>query len=124
MPGVRGLLCALEAFKALSPDVTISQVIAFLYVSGHDGLSVQDLARLAGFTQSTASRSLRAIGVPGTGWAQRPALGLVEAFLCPTDGRTHRIWLSSTGREMRDRLDRLARTAGQSGARRAPRGFA
>ena len=38
-------------------------------------------------------------------WSQAPALGLVEAYLNPSDGRSHVIQLTERGREMRDRLD-------------------
>ena len=101
------LLKAMQAFKALDARISVNEVIAFLYAAENEGLSVQDVADLAGMTQSTASRSLRALGPAGSEWSQPPALGLLEAFLNPDDGRSHVIHLSPAGRELRDRLDEI-----------------
>lgn len=105
------LLEALLAFKALAPRISVNEIVAFLYVCENEGLSVQELAYLAGLTQSTASRSLRALGQADSGWAQPPALGLVEAFLNPDDARSHVVHLSAKGRELRERLDGVIRRA-------------
>jgi DNA-binding MarR family transcriptional regulator len=105
------LLEAILALKALDPRIGVNEIVAFLYTCENEGLSVQELAYVAKLTQSTASRSLRSLGRPDSPWAQPPALGLVEAFLNPTDGRSHVIHLSAKGREMRDRLDQIIRQA-------------
>ncbi|HEY8615029.1 MarR family winged helix-turn-helix transcriptional regulator [Phenylobacterium sp.] len=105
------VLQAIHLFKGLDPRVSVNEVIAFLYVCENEGLTVQELADVAGLTQSTASRSLRALGPAGTEWAQPPALGLVEAFLNPHDARSHVIHLTEGGRALRDRLDAVIRQA-------------
>src|SRR3954447_14932177 len=105
------LLEALIAFKALDPRIGVNELVAFLYVCENEGLSVQELAYVAGLTQSTASRSLRSLGRPGSDWAQASAIGLVDAFLNPSDGRSHVVHLTDEGRELRDRLDQLIRRA-------------
>jgi DNA-binding MarR family transcriptional regulator len=105
------LLEAILAFKALDPRISVNEIAAFLYVCENEGLSVQELALLARLTQSTASRSLRALGPPGSDWAQPPALGLVEAFLNPSDARSHVVHLTALGRDLRDRLDQVIRAA-------------
>jgi DNA-binding MarR family transcriptional regulator len=105
------LLEAILALKALNPRISVNEIVAFLYTCENEGLSVQELAYVAGLTQSTASRSLRSLGRTGTAWAQEPALGLVDAFLNPSDGRSHVIHLTDQGRAMRDRLDELIRRA-------------
>ncbi len=99
------ILHTLCLFKALDPRISVNEVIAFLYAAENEGLTVQDMAYLGGLSQSTASRSLRALGPPDSPWSQAPALGLVEAFLNPQDARSHVIRLSPKGREFRDRLD-------------------
>ena len=104
-----GLLQALHAFKALDSRISVNELIAFLYAAENEGLTVQDMAHVAGLTQSTASRSLRALGPQGSEWSQPPALGLLEAFLNPDDGRSHVIHLSPAGRELRDQLDEIIR---------------
>lgn len=105
------LLEALLALKEIDPRISVNEVIAFLYTCENEGLSVQELAFVAKLTQSTASRSLRALGPPDSEWSHAPALGLVEAYLNPNDARSHVIHLSARGREMRDRLDGIIRAA-------------
>ena len=75
------LLEAILSLKALDARISVNEIVAFLYVCENEGLSVQELAYVAGLTQSTASRSLRSLGRPGSDWAQAPALGLVDACL-------------------------------------------
>jgi len=99
------LLQSLHLLKGLDARISVNEAIAFLYAAEADGLTVQEVARLAGLTQSTASRSLRALGPSDSPWSQSPALGLVEAYLHPTDARSHMVCLSARGREVRDRLD-------------------
>jgi DNA-binding MarR family transcriptional regulator len=105
------LLDAVLALKAHDARITVNEIVAFLYTCENEGLSVQELAYVAGLTQSTASRSLRSLGRPGSDWAQAPALGLVDAFLNPNDGRSHVIHLTDQGRALRDRLDNMIRRA-------------
>jgi DNA-binding MarR family transcriptional regulator len=115
------VLQALHLFKSLDPRVSVNEAIAFLYAAENEGLTVQDVACLAGFTQSTASRSLRALGRPGSEWSRAPALGLLEAYLNPHDGRSHVIQLTDRGREIRDRLDAIIRQAVTVAPGKAPR---
>jgi DNA-binding MarR family transcriptional regulator len=105
------VLQALKLFKEMDARVSINEVIAFLYAAENEGLTVQDMADVAGMTQSTASRSLRALGPADSPWSQAPALGLLEAFLNPRDGRSHVIHLTANGLELRERLDAIIRDA-------------
>ncbi len=105
------LLEAVLALKACDPRISVNEIIAFLYVCENEGLSVQELAFVAELTQSTASRSLRSLGRPDSPWSQPPALGLVDAYLNPNDGRSHVIHLTDEGRALRDRLDGHIRRA-------------
>lgn len=105
------LLRALTILHGLHPSVTVHHIMAFLHVAEDEGQTVNDIARAAGFTQSTASRSLRAHGAPDCGWAVQPALGLLDARLAQWDARSHQIFLSSRGRALSERLDSVAREA-------------
>ena len=115
------LLQALHLFKALDPRVSVNEVIAFLYAAENEGLTVQDMAHVARLTQSTASRSLRALGVAGAAWSQAPALGLLEAFLNPQDGRSHVIHLTAQGHDLRDQLDAIIGQSAPIAGERASR---
>jgi DNA-binding MarR family transcriptional regulator len=105
------LLAALHLFKTLDARVSVNEIMAFLYVCENEGLTVQDLAVVGHLTQSTASRSLRALGPADSEWSLQPALGLVRAYLHPNDGRSHVVQLTDLGLDMRERLDGLIRQA-------------
>jgi len=105
------VLQAIALFKAMDARVSVNEVICFLYAAENEGLTVQDMADIAGMTQSTASRSLRALGAAESPWSQPPALGLLEAYLNPADARSHVIHLTAAGRALRDRLDAIIRDA-------------
>ena len=103
------ILQALHLLKTLDARISVNEVIAFLYAAENDGLTVQETAHISGLTQSTASRSLRALGPADSNWSRAPALGLVEVYLNPDDARSHVIQLSAKGREVCERLDRIIR---------------
>ena len=105
------LLEALSYLKEIAPGVTVNEIITFLYTCENEGLSVQELAYVARMTEPTASRSIRSFGPAGSDWARPPALGLVEAFLNPNDGRSRIIHLTDEGRAVRSRLDTVIRQA-------------
>ena len=105
------LLEALLAFKALDPRISVNDIVAFLYTCENEGLSVQELAFIAEFSQTTASRCLRALGRSGSAWSLPPALGFVDAYADAADGRTHVIRLSNDGERFRARLDEIIRRA-------------
>jgi hypothetical protein len=94
------LLEALSYFKEIAPGVTVNEIITFLYTCENEGLSVQELAYVARMTEPS-----------GTDWSRPPALGLVEAFLNPNDGRSRIIHLTEEGRAVRSRLDAVIRQA-------------
>lgn len=105
------LLEALLAFRALSPRISISEITAFLYTCENEGLNIQELAFISGMSQSAASRNLRGLGRPESPWSLPPAVGLVDAYLAPTDRRSHIARLSPKGAQLRDRLDEIIRRA-------------
>ena len=105
------VLACLHLFKTLDPRVSVNEIMAFLYVCENEGLTVQDLAMVGRLTQSTASRSLRALGPADSEWSLQPALGLVRAYLHPNDARSHVVQLTERGLDMRERVDALIRQA-------------
>jgi len=98
-------------FRGMNSRVSLSEVIAFLYICENEGLSVQELAYVTGMSQSAASRNLRGLGRPTSPWAKPPALGLVDPFLRPSDERSHVLHLSEDVEALRDRLDGIIRRA-------------
>lgn len=105
------LLEALTFFRDMAPGITVNEMISFLYTCENEGLSVQELAYVSRMTEPTASRSIRTFGPAGAEWSRPPALGLVEAFLNPNDGRSRIIHLTAEGAAVRDRLDQIISSA-------------
>ena len=103
------LLEALLAFRGLSAGISVNEILAFLYICENEGLSVQELAFVAQMSQSAASRSARGLGPADSPWSRPPALGLVKAYLHPSDGRSHLLHLTDDGKHLRDRLDDIIR---------------
>jgi DNA-binding MarR family transcriptional regulator len=103
------LLDALLVMRALSARITVNEILAFLYTCENEGLSVQELAYVAEMSQSAASRSLRSLGPADSPWSKPPALGLVKAYLHPSDGRSHLLHLTEAGQRLRERLDEIIR---------------
>jgi len=101
------LLDALLAFRKLNARITVNEILAFLYTCENEGLSVQELAFVAEMSQSAASRSLRSLGPADSAWAKPPALGLLQAYLHPSDGRSHLLHLTDEGQQLRGRLDEI-----------------
>ena len=104
MSGLRRLLHAMEVFRAIDSGINVPQIIAFLYLSEHEGVGVQDVCRMSGLSQSSTSRALRSLGPPGSAWSMAPALGLVEAFLNAEDRRRHVLRLTERGLRLRATL--------------------
>lgn len=101
------ILEALLLFRENNEHLTLNLLIAFLYICENEGLSIAELASVAGFTQSTASRCARALGPANSTWSMPPALGLTEGLLKPEDQRIHVIRLTEAGRAVRERLDAI-----------------
>jgi len=103
------LLQALLLLKDLDGRISVNEIIAFLYTCENEGLNVQELAFVASLSQTTASRSARALGPRGLAWSLAPELDLVHPSLNPSDGRSHILHLTARGREVRDRIDKIIR---------------
>lgn len=112
------LLEALSIVRSLHPAATVNEVIVFLYVCENEGLSVQDLARVAGLHEPTASRAIRTFGPAGSPWGRGAALGLVQAFRSPADHRARVLRLTEAGRDLRERLEAVIAAATPIGSRR------
>lgn len=101
------LLRALRLFKAIDPGLSLNEVIVFLCACEREGSSIQALSQAAGLSQSTASRSVRALGPPDSDWSRPPAVGLLRPFIAPNDARSHVVFPTPRGLELRAELDAI-----------------
>lgn len=105
------VLEALERFRRLEPTVSLTHIVAFLYICENEGLNVAELAQVFGTTRATASRTARALGEAGDPDSLPPRLGLVAGGGDPHDQRGKLLRLTDSGHRMRDELDAVIRQA-------------
>jgi DNA-binding MarR family transcriptional regulator len=90
---------ALVAFKEFTGDmdVQVQAIQTFLLVSTRDSLSVEELAKIIGLNQSTASRNIKKLAV---GPYQQEGYGLITIELDMYDQRRRILKLSARGHEL------------------------
>lgn len=101
------LLAGLETFRRLHPGVTVNEAIVFLYVCENEGLTVSELAFIAGLNSATASRVVRSLTPPGSAGALPPSLNLVELRVTGPKRNSKSAYLTEGGRALRDRLNAI-----------------
>ena len=114
------LLAGLVLLKRLAPDITHSEMLAFLYVAENPGVRVKELAALMETTEATASRasrSLLAVDDPGS---RPPGRGWLIMAANTREAVSRHLYLSAVGIELVGRLDALIESARPIGLREAP----
>lgn len=101
------VLAALEIFRALDVGITTNNIVTFLYLCENEGISVTELAGLAGLNPATASRSIRSLAAPGARWSLSPHLGLIEVLGYGASRNSKTLRLTPLGVEIRDRVNAL-----------------
>ncbi len=114
------MLAGLVLLKKLAPDISISEMLAFLYVAENPGVRVKELAVLMQTTDATASRASRSLLQEGDPGARAPGRGWL---LMASNGReavSRHLYLTEAGVELVQRLDALIESARPIGVRAAP----
>ncbi len=101
------LLACLERCRREVRPMSLSHLLAFLYIAENQGLNVTELADICRTTTATASRTARAMLVEGAMDALQPFFGLVEARPNPADVKGRVLFLTPAGRKLREELDAL-----------------
>lgn len=110
------LLASLVLLRRLAPDITVSEMLAFLYVAENPGVRIKELSALMVTTTATASRASRALLSPGDAGALPPGRGWL---LMASNGReaiSRHLFLTQDGHSLTLRLDDLIRSARPIGA--------
>jgi DNA-binding MarR family transcriptional regulator len=105
------VLECLERCRRLVRPMSLSHVTVFLYIAENQGLNVTELADVCRTTTATASRTARALMVEGAMDSLPPFFGLVEAHPNPQDSKGRVLFLTKSGRRLRDELDEIIRQA-------------
>lgn len=95
----------MERMRAQGEGMTFNAMLVWMYVAENEGINVSDLARVCRITEATASRSARSLAAPGSQGALPPSLGLLELRPDPYDGRGRLLFLTATGRKLREVID-------------------
>lgn len=105
------ILAGLERFRQIDPNITVTNIVTFLYVCENEGISMTELAMVAQLGTATASRAVRSLGVEGDAGSLPPYLGLVEILAQGPKRNSKTLRLSPAGRELKDRLNQLIAAA-------------
>ena len=104
-------LACLVMIRKQAPDVTVSELLAFLYVAENPGIRVKELAILMETTNATASRASRALLTPGDSGALPPGRGWLLMASNGREATSRHLYPTDAGRTLLERLDDLIRAA-------------
>lgn len=109
-PGaVRGaaLARALAFARRTYSDITLTELLTLFTIAENEGVTVCGLARLCGFTEATASRTIRGMAPLDMPGALPPSRGLVQLRRGPTENRSRHAFLTRAGRDLCAQFDRI-----------------
>lgn len=110
------LLASLVLLRRLAPDITVSEMLAFLYVAENPGVRVKELAALMVTTMATASRASRALLSPGDAGVLPPGRRWLLMASNGREGISRHLFLTEAGAGVAERLDQLILAARPIGA--------
>ena len=114
------LLAGLVLLKKLAPDITQSEMLAFLYVAENPGVRIKELAALMETTEATASRASRSLLDAGDAGSRPPGRGWLIMASNGREAVSRHLYLSAAGIELVGRLDALIESARPIGVRPPP----
>lgn len=100
-------LACLTLLRRLAPNISVSEILAFLYVAENSGVRVKELSELMMTTQATASRAARALVSAGDPGALPPSRGWLVMSSNSREKISRHLYLTPLGEELTTRLDAL-----------------
>ena len=91
------VLAALEIARRSAPALSVTELVAFLYVCENEGLNMRELSQLMGLSDRMISRISRRLATAGSAICLPPAFGLLDIRVNPSDRRGRTLHLSSVG---------------------------
>lgn len=101
------LLACVALLRKLAPSITVSEMLAFLYVAENGGIRVKELAALMMTTQATASRAARALVSAGDPGALPPSRGWLVMSSNERENISRHLYLTPLGAEVTGQLDAM-----------------
>jgi DNA-binding MarR family transcriptional regulator len=114
------LLAGIVLLRKLGPDITLSEMLAFLYVAENPGVRIKELAALMETTEATASRASRSLLAEGEPGARAPGRGWLVMAANGREAVSRHLYLSEAGIDLVQRLDALIESARPIGVRAPP----
>lgn len=111
------LLASLVLLRRLAPDITVSEMLAYLYVAENPGVRIKELSELMVTTTATASRASRALLSPGDVGVLPPGRGWLVMASNGRESISRHLFLTDDGHSLALRLDDLIGSARPIGAR-------
>lgn len=105
------MLGCLVYCRKTAPAMSMTHLVALLYIAENPGLAVSQLAELLGSTLATASRTARALAPHDMPGSLPPALGYARMMTRASQPNHRYLYLTDTGYELCSSLDeKLSRT--------------
>lgn len=101
------LMRMLRHLRGLHPGFTTTELMALLAVAENEGVTVNGLSQLCGFTSATASRTARGLAPADMPGALAPYRGLLVLMRGPHENRNRHLFLTSAGRALCADIDRI-----------------
>jgi len=97
------LMKVCEAFRELKHDITLSQVMTFLYIAANEnGVTTEDIQELLNVSQAAASRNLRIFD-----YQSNKGLGLVDIMMSRDTANLKLRVLSPDGKTLLAKIEEI-----------------
>lgn len=106
------LMRLLRHLRARYEGLTLTELITLLAVAENEGVTVNGLAQLCGYTTATASRTARGLAPAVMPGALAPFRDLVVLMRGPHENRHRYVFLTPRGRALCEDIDRIVGDAG------------
>lgn len=101
------LLACLTLLRRRAPNISVTEMLAFLYVAENSGIRVKELSALMMTTQATASRAARALVSEGDPGALPPSRGWLVMSSNGRENISRHLHLTPLGAQITAQLDGL-----------------
>lgn len=96
---------AMALFKSIDPNIQVNQIQMFLEVCRREGSQMGAIAEHVDEPHSTSQRIFSGLSHYGT--KKKPGYGLINILQDPEDRRQRLVYLSQSGKSLRDQLKEL-----------------
>jgi DNA-binding MarR family transcriptional regulator len=101
------LLACMTMLRRRAPQITVTEIMVFLYVAENSGVRVKELAHLMATTPATASRAARALVSIGDPGALPPSRGWLVMSSNDREKISRHLYLTPLGAQITEQLDAL-----------------